>query len=67
MGGFDVQDSKADTPGGHSSADCVRERPRDGGQIGASEKDNPHVRPCACHLRLQFAVSGGNAAAVEAV
>jgi hypothetical protein len=67
MGGFDVEDSKADIPVGYSRADCVRERPRDGGQIGASENANALVQPCACHLRLQFAVSGGNAAAVKAV
>jgi hypothetical protein len=45
MGGFDVEDSKADIPGGYSRADCVRERPRDGSQIGASENDNRGVAP----------------------
>jgi hypothetical protein len=67
MGSFDVEDSKADIPGGYSRADCVRARPRDGGQIGASENDYPRVQPCAWHLRLQFAVSDRNAAAVKAV
>jgi hypothetical protein len=73
MGGFDVEDNKADIPGGYSRADCVRERPGDGRHIGASEKDNPRVQSGsanhrdACHFRLQFAVSVGNAAAAEAV
>ncbi len=44
MGGFDVEDNKADIPGGYSRADCVRERPGDGRHIGASEKDNPRVQ-----------------------